>query len=171
VKTTPHALDFFLTKKAKEVFEKHNIFSERELEARVEIMHEKYIKKIQIEGRVIGDLALNHIVPTAIKYQNKLITNVRGLKELGLEKEGKTVIDAIKDISKYVTTIQTEVDEMTEARKKANNIDHAKERSIAYCDDVKEHFEKIRYAVDKLELLVDDEDWPLVKYREMLFIR
>ena len=134
-------------------------------------MHEKYNKKIQIEGRIIGDLCLNHIIPTAIAYQNKLIENVRGLKELGLEKEGKTVIEAIKDISKYVTTMQNEVDSMTEARKKANKIEHARERAIAYCDEVKPHFDKIRYAVDKLELLVDDEDWPLVKYREMLFIR
>src|SRR5690606_21009442 len=131
--------------------------TERELEARYEIMLENYIKKIQIEGRVIGDLAINHIIPTAIAYQNKLITNVKGLKDLGLEKEGKTVIDAIKDMSKYITTIQTEVESMTEARKKANKIDHAKERAIAYCEEVKPHFEKIRYAVDKLELLVDDQ--------------
>jgi glutamine synthetase len=171
VKTTPHALDFYLSSKSKALFKRHDIYNERELEARVEIMHEKYNKKIQIEGRVIGDLCLNHIIPTAIAYQNKLIENVKGLKELGLEKEGKTVIEAIRDISKYVTTIQTEVDAMTEARKKANKIEHARERAIAYCDEVRPHFEKIRYAVDKLELLVDDEDWPLVKYREMLFIR
>lgn len=171
VKTTPEALGFYVTKQAKALFAKHDIYSERELEARYEIMLENYIKKIQIEGRVIGDLALNHIIPTAINYQNKLITNVKGLKDLGLEKEGKTVIDSIKDISKYITTIQTEVDAMTESRKKANKIDHAKERAIAYCNEVKAHFETIRYAVDKLELLVDDEEWPLVKYRELLFLR
>lgn len=171
VKTTPEALGFYITPKAKALFKKHDIYSERELDARYEIMLENYIKKIQIEGRVIGDLALNHIIPTAIAYQNKLITNVKGLKELGLEKEGKTVIDAIKDMSKYINSIQADVESMTEARKKANKIDHAKERAIAYCDEVKPHFEKIRYAVDKLELLVDDQDWPLVKYRELLFMR
>lgn len=171
VKTTPEALGFYVSPKSKALFAKHEIYTERELEARYEIMLENYIKKIQIEGRVIGDLAINHIIPTAIAYQNKLITNVKGLKDLGLEKEGKTVIDAIKDMSKYITTIQTEVESMTEARKKANKIDHAKERAIAYCEEVKPHFEKIRYAVDKLELLVDDQDWPLVKYRELLFLR
>jgi glutamine synthetase len=171
VKTTPEALDFYLTKKARDVFKKHDIYTERELEARVEIMHEKYVKKIQIEGRMIGDLSLNHIIPTAVAYQNKLIANVKGLKELGLEKEAKTVIDSIKDMSRYISTIQTEVESMTEARKKANKVEHAKERALAYCNEVRPHFDKIRYAVDKLELLVDDEDWPLVKYREMLFLR
>ena len=171
VKTTPEALNFYLTKQARDLFKKHEVYTERELEARVEIMHEQYLKKMQIEGRVIGDLALNHIVPTAIVYQNKLIANVKGLKDIGLEKEAKTVIDAIKDMSKYITTIQTEVENMTEARKKANKIEHASERALAYCNEVKPHFDKIRYAVDKLELLVDDEDWPLAKYREMLFLR
>ncbi len=171
VKTTPEALDFYITPKAKELFAKHGIYSERELEARYEIMLENYIKKIQIEGRVIGDLALNHIIPTAIAYQNKLITNVKGLKDIGLDSETKTVIDAIKDISKYVSTIQTDVEAMTEARKRANNLEHAKEKAVAYNNEVKKYFESIRYAVDKLELLVDDEDWPLVKYREMLFLR
>ncbi len=171
VKTTPEALDFFSTEKAVKIFAKHDVMNEREVHARHEIMLENYIKKIQIEGRVIGDLALNHIIPTAIAYQNKLITNVKGLKEIGLEKESKPVIDIIKEISKHISTIQTEVEEMTEARKKANNIEEARKRAIMYGTEVKGHFEAIRYAVDKLELLVDDEDWPLVKYREMLFLR
>ncbi|HEX8548896.1 MAG TPA: glutamine synthetase III [Cytophagaceae bacterium] len=171
VKTTPEALDFYITPKAKALFAKHGIYNERELEARYEIMLENYIKKIQIEGRVIGDLALNHIVPTAIAYQNKLITNVKGLKDLGLDSEAGSVIGAIKDMSKYISTIQKDVEAMTEARKKANNLEHAKEKAISYCNEVKTYFETIRYAVDKLELLVDDEDWPLVKYREMLFLR
>ena len=171
VKTTPEALDFWITPKAKHLFEKHDIYSERELEARYEIMLDNYIKKIQIEGRVIGDLGLNHIVPTAVAYQNKLITNVKGLKELGMDKEASTVIEAIKDISKHITTIQTEIHEMTEARKKSNKIEHAKEKAVAYGNEVKKHFEVIRHAVDKLEIIVDDEDWPLPKYREILFIR
>ena len=171
VKTTPEALGFWVTPKAKEVFSKHGIYNERELEARYEIMLENYIKKIQIEGRVIGDLALNHIIPTAIAYQNKLITNYKGLKDIGLENEGKTIMAAIREMSSHISTIQTDVEAMTEARKIANNIEHAKEKAVAYNNDVKKYFESIRYAVDKLELLVDDEDWPLVKYREMLFLR
>jgi glutamine synthetase len=171
VKTSPEALEFYLTRQARQLFSKHDIYSERELEARVEIMYENYIKKIQIEGRVIGDIATNQIVPTAIAYQNKLITNVKGLKEIGLEKEAKYIIDSIKDISKHISIIQTEVENMTEARKKANGLEHAKEKSISYCNEVKPHFEKIRYSVDKLETLVDDEDWPLPKYREILFLR
>jgi glutamine synthetase len=171
VKTSPEALDFYLTKQARQLFTKHDIYSERELEARVEIMYENYIKKIQIEGRVIGDIAINQIVPTAIDYQNKLITNVKGLKEIGLEKEAKYIIDSIKEISGHIHTIQTEVENMTEARKKANGLEHAKEKSISYCNDVKPHFEKIRYSVDKLETLIDDEVWPLPKYREVLFLR
>jgi glutamine synthetase len=171
VKTSPEALDFYLTKQARQLFTKHDIYSERELEARVEIMYENYIKKIQIEGRVIGDIATNQIVPTAIAYQNKLINNVKGLKEIGLEKEAKYIIDSIKEISLHINTIQTEVEAMTEARKKANGLEHAKEKSISYCNDVKPHFEKIRYSVDKLETVVDDEEWPLPKYREILFLR
>jgi glutamine synthetase len=96
---------------------------------------------------------------------------VKGLKDIGLEKEAKNIIEAIKDISKHISVIQTEVENMTEARKKANGLEHAKEKAIAYCNNVKPHFEKIRYAVDKLELVVDDEDWPLSKYREILFLR
>jgi len=171
VKTTPHALDFWITPKAKKVFEKNGIYTDRELEARYEIMQENYVKKIQIEGRVIGDLAMNHIIPTAIEYQNKLILNVKGLRDIGLEKEAKPAIEVIKEMSKHINAIQHDVDAMTEERKKANAIDAAPERAKAYCEKVKPYFETIRYAVDKLELIVDDEMWPLPKYRELLFLR
>ncbi|MBC7488101.1 MAG: glutamine synthetase III [Cytophagaceae bacterium] len=171
VNTTAHALDFWVTPTAEKLFEKYEIYSKKELHARYEIMNENYIKKIQIEGRVIGDLATNHIIPTAIEYQNKLITNVRGLKEIGLEAEGKPVIELIKEMSKHISTIQKGVEDMTEARKQANKITEAPKGSKAYCDKVKPYFETIRYAVDKLELIVGDEDWPLPKYRELLFLR
>jgi glutamine synthetase len=171
VPTTPSALHFMVSKEAKEVFSKHSILSPVEVDARLEIMLEKYIKKIQIEGRVIGDLASNHIVPTAIVYQNKLITNVTGLKSLGLEAETETVVETIKEISKHIKSLQLGVDQMTEARKKANNTDDIEKRAEIYCNEVKASFDSIRYAVDKLELIVDDEDWPLPKYREMLFLR
>ena len=171
VNTTPQALDFMMTKEAQEVFHKHAVLNHKELEARHEIMLEKYIKKIQIEGRVIGDLGVNNIIPTAIAYQNKLITNVKGLKDLGLDSEAKPVVETIKEISKHCATILTEINSMTEARKKANNMADTRAKAISYCDDVKSKFETIRYAVDKLEMIVDDEDWPLPKYREILFIR
>jgi len=166
---TPRALDFFVTKEAVSLFERSGVLTERELHARHEIMLENYTKKIQIESRVIGDLAMNHIVPTATKYQNQLINNVKGLKELGIE--ATETIETIKEISKHIASIIKNVDEMIEERKKANNIEDPREKALAYCDNVKPYFDKIRYAVDKLELIVDDEDWPLPKYRELLFIK
>lgn len=172
IKNTPEALDFYVDKSAIEVFVKHGIMSEREMKARHEIMLESYIKKIQIESRVMGDLALNHVIPTAIAYQNKLVENIRGLKEIGLKNDNfKTSMKAIEDMSKYITAIQENVDHMTEARKKANVVEDTREKALLYNQEVLKFFEPIRYAVDKLELIVDDEDWPLIKYREMLFLR
>ncbi len=169
VRTTPQALDAMVREDAEELFLHLGIYSRVELHARHEILLEDYVKKIQIEGRVLGDLALNHIVPTAIKYQNKLISNVKGLRELGLEAETAPTVEMIRAISRHVATILTQVEAMTEARKTANNLASGRARAISYCDEVKVFFDPIRYAVDKLELMVDDEDWPLVKYRELLF--
>ncbi len=170
VKDTPRALDAYLTKKSKKIFSDNLVLSETELEARNEIYWENYIMKIQIESRVMGDLAMNHIVPTAVAYQNKLITNANGLKGLGIKND--EVVKSIEAISGYITAIQKEVHDMIEERKRVNKIDDTREKAIAYCDDIKmKYFDKIRYAVDKLELLVDDEDWPLTKYRELLFLR
>jgi glutamine synthetase len=170
VPTTPQALDALVQEEASSLFERHRIFSHVELHARHEILLEDYIKKIQIESRVMGDLAINHIIPTAVAYQTKLVTNVRGLRELGLDDENSQVtVDTIKAISRHISTIKTNVDEMVQSRKVANKIDDTRERAIAYCDTVKAHFDTIRRAVDKLELMVADEDWPLVKYRELLF--
>jgi len=170
IPTTPQALDAFIREDAAELFARHNIFSHVELHARHEILLEDYMKKIQIESRTMGDLAVNHIIPTAVAYQTKLITNVRGLRELGLDDEySQVTVDTIKAISRHVSIIKTQVDEMVNARKVANKIDDTRERAIAYCDTVKTHFDTIRRSVDKLELMVADEDWPLVKYRELLF--
>ena len=131
---------------------------------------EAYIKRVQIEARVMGDLAMNHIVPTAIAYQNKLIANANGLAGLGVD--NKAVVQTIKEISGHIEIIKNGVRDMIEARKKANKIADVHQRAIAYCDEIKEkYFETIRDSVDKLELLVDDEDWPLAKYRELLFLR
>jgi glutamine synthetase len=170
VKNMPRAVDAFLSKKSLELFEKHGVMSHKEVEARNEIKLESYIKKVQIEARVIGDLAMNHIIPTAIAYQNKLITNANGLKGLGVD--NKAVLNTIKDISEHIDIIKTGVSQMVDERKRINKLSDTHKKAYAYCDDIKEkYFDKIRDSVDKLELLVDDEDWPLVKYREMLFLR
>lgn len=175
IKTTPHALDAFVTKKTLHLFEGLNIMSEREQEARHDIYLEMYTKKIQIESRVMGDLAMNHIIPTAIRYQSALVTNVRGLKEIMSDADFKKAagiqMEMISQISDHVATIKTNVDEMTEARKTANAITDMKKQAVSYCEHVRPYFDVIRYHVDKLELLVDDEAWPLPKYRELLFTR
>ena len=172
VTTTPPALDAFVTKKSTELFDRNNIFSHRENEARHEIMLETYIKKIQIESRVMGSIAVNHILPAAIKYQTLLIENVEGLKDIGLPKDTYAAqIELIREISSHIAIIKKNVDEMIEARKKANAMTNVRGRAIAYCDKVKAYFDIIRYHVDKLELVVDDESWPLPKYREMVTIR
>jgi len=172
VKTTPLALDAFVTKKAKTLFEQNNIYSHSELEARHEILLESYIKRVQIEARVMGDLATNHILPAAIKYQNILILNIKGLKETGLPDTASThQLQIVGKISDYINAMSTKVEEMIEARKVANEITDTREKAIAYCDTVKSCFDDIRYNVDKLELLVDDKLWELPKYRELLFLR
>jgi glutamine synthetase len=172
VKTTPFALDAFVTEKAKKLFEKHHIYTTPELEARHEILLENYTKKIQIEARIMGDLSSTYVLPAAIKYQNVLIKNIRGLKELGFDEKGyssqKQIVEKISD---HVDVIGKRVKDMIEARKVANEIEDTREKAIAYCDDVKKYFDEIRYHVDKLELLVDDEYWELPKYRELLFLR
>ncbi|AWM31688.1 glutamine synthetase III family protein [Hymenobacter nivis] len=170
VPTTPLALDALVTPEATALFARHGILSKVELHARHEILLEEYQKKIQIEARVMGDLAINHIIPTAIAYQTKLVENVRGLRELGLDTDhAQVTIEMIKAISGYVSTIKTNVDAMVDARKNANKLTDVRAQAIAYCDDIKAKFAPIRRAVDKLEQMVADEDWPLVKYRELLF--
>ncbi|MCX6296880.1 MAG: glutamine synthetase III [Bacteroidetes bacterium] len=175
IKTTPLALGAFVSKQTMGLFERNNIMSEREQHARYDIYLETYTKKIQIESRVMADLAFNHIIPTAIKYQSLLIENVRGLKDImnaaDFKKSAQIQMEMIVEISEHINTIKTKVDEMTEARKKANAINDVKKQAIEYCEKVKSYFEVIRYHVDKLEILVDDESWPLPKYRELLFTK
>ena len=170
VKDTPRALDAFLEKETVKLYQDYGVLSKLELEARNEILLENYIMKVQIESRSMGDLAHNHIIPTAIKYQNKLIENARGLADLGLD--NSAVKKTIANVNEHLNIVMAEVEHMIEERKRINLIEDARDKAIAYCDDVKsKYFDKIRHAVDKLELLVDDEDWPLPKYREMLFIK
>ena len=173
VKTTPLALDAFVTKKSKALFENNDIYSHPELEARHEIMLEAYIKKVQIEARVMGDLASTQILPSAVRYQNDIIKNIVGLKEVGLAESSYANQKQILEVlSNHINTIADNVEKMIEARKVANEIADTREKAIAYCDDVKgNYFDIIRYHVDKLELMVDDNYWPLPKYRELLFLR
>jgi glutamine synthetase len=173
VPTTPLALDAMVTDKAKKLFDTNNVYSHTELEARHEIELEKYLKKVQIEARIMGDLALNHIIPTAVKYQNELVTNINGLKAVGLpESAYNSQLTILKDVTEHVNVIYAKVNELVEARKVANAIESTRDRAIAYCSQIKEvYFDEIRYHVDKLEQLVDDEQWSLPKYRELLFLR
>jgi glutamine synthetase len=173
-KTTPLALKAKVSKKALDLFKDLNVMNHVEVEARYEIELEEYTKKIQIEGRVLGDIARNHVIPTAIRYQNTLIENVRGLKEIfgkDFEKIAKEQISLIKEISSHIEGINSNVEAMTEARKKANALTDAQKMAESYCDKVKPYFDVIRGHCDKLELLVDDEIWTLTKYRELLFTR
>ncbi len=173
IKTTPLAFDALTTDKAKHLFESNGIYNHIELEARHEIELENYLKKVQIEGRIIGDLALNHILPAAIKYQNSILANVNGLKAAGLpETAYASQLTILKQVSEHIQVIHTKVHAMVEARKIANNIESTRTKAIAYESQVKAaYFDEIRYHVDKLESLVDDEIWTLPKYREMLFLR
>jgi glutamine synthetase len=173
-KTTPEALKARASKQALDLFSEMKIMNHVEVEARYEIELEEYTKKIQIEGRVLGDISLNHVIPTAIRYQNTLIENVKGLKEIfgaEFEKIAKEQIRLIKEISIHIEGINSKVEEMTNARKKANALTGAQETAETYCNKVKPYFEIIRDHCDKLELLIDDEIWTLTKYRELLFTK
>lgn len=170
IRNMPRAIEAYLDKKSTDLFERLKIMTRKEIEARQEIKLESYIKRVQIEARVIGDLALNHIVPTALAYQSKLVANVTGMKEIGLE--NAAAINSIRRISELINRIEENVKNMINERKRINKLSDTKARAYGYCDDIKEkYFEEIRDAVDKLELIVDNEDWPLVKYRELLFLR
>jgi glutamine synthetase len=163
-------LDALTAKKTADLYKRHHVLNDKELHARHEIRLENYIMRVQIESRVMGDLALNHIIPTAIQYQNKLIENANGLKGLGLDH--RAAIETIEQVSKHIESLKANVGEMIEARKRINTEEDIVKKAKQYSTDVKEaYFEPIRYAVDKLELLVDNESWPLVKYREMLFLK
>ncbi len=173
VKTTPLALDAYVTEKAKALFATNNIYTHEELEARHEIMLEEYVKKVQIEARVMGDLASTYILPAAVKYQNVLLQNINGLKDAGIEAAGyANQLAIVKIISNHITIISDKTEAMIQARKKANDLTDIREKAIAYCEEVKgKFFDDIRYHVDKLELMVDDSFWTLPKYREILFLR
>jgi glutamine synthetase len=148
------------------------VLSKRELESRYEIKNETFLKKLQIESRVLGDMALNHIIPTAVQYQNILIQNVQGIKGLFADKADEMIIPqmrALEKISRHIKEINVKVYQMIDERKKANAIDNIIERAEAYCINVLPYLDSIRYHIDKLEMIIDDELWPMPKYRELLF--
>ncbi len=175
IRTSPHALGAYLSDQSVKLFSDLGVLSRTELEARNEIHHENYKLKIQIESRMAGDLAQNHIIPAALTYQGSLLASIRNMKDVYDQKEFERLTKAhrviVSEISERVETIQTLVTEMIEARKEVNAIENVEENSILYCEKVLPYIEKIRYQVDKLELIVDDEIWPLPKYRELLFAR
>jgi glutamine synthetase len=172
--SVPLIYDAYTTTQSIEVFESLGVLSEKELHARNEVKWETYTKKIQIEGRVLGDLCMNHIIPVATEYQTMLLDNIYKMKsvfdEEKFEKLSKEDAAIIEEIADHITAINRNVYEMVEARKVANKIEDAREKAIAYHDTVETYFSKIRYHVDKLELIVDNRMWTLPKYRELLFI-
>ena len=173
-RSTPEALKAKVAEKTIALYEELNIMSRVEIEARYEIKVEEYSMRIQIEGRVLGDIARNHVIPTAIKYQNILIKNVQGLKEIygnDFKRLSVEQLKLIEKISEHIEKINMGITDMIEERKKANKINSTELCAKAYCNKVKPYFETIRYHCDKLELLVDDELWPLSKYREMIMLK
>lgn len=169
--SVPVIYDSYTSKQSIKTFA--GILSEVELHARNEVKWEMYTKKIQIESRVLGDLALNHIIPVAISYQSILLTNVSKLKDISDDYKtlGAEQIRLIEKVSTHVNAVNAKVHEMIDARKAANNIESEREKAVAYHDNVAPYLDEIRYHIDKLELIVDNEMWPLAKYRELLFIR
>ncbi len=175
IQSTPEALKALILDKSIKLFEDHKVLLKRELLARYEIQLENYIKKVQIESRVSGDLAKNHIIPIAIRYQNTLIENVKGLKDVldskTFVKLSRNQMQTIKEISEHVEEIKEKVAQMLDERKKANKIEDLAKQALAYNQKVMPYLQMIRSHVDELELMVDDELWPLPKYRELLFIK
>jgi glutamine synthetase len=175
ITSVPESISRYLSKESREMLVGTGIFTDKELESRVEVEYEKFTKKVQIEARVLGDLAINHIVPTAIRYMTSLIDNVKGLKEVFNETEFERLAGARKEvivtISDHISAIKRLVNNMVEERRKANVIDDNFKRAIAYEKHVKPYLEEVRNHIDVLELIVDNEIWPLPKYRELLFTR
>ena len=173
-KTTPQAVQVLTSKESIELFGITEVMSEVEVIARKDVELDTYILQTQIEGRVFNELIYNHIIPASISYQNSLIENVTGLKEIygaAYNKYAEGLLSIIEQISEHLVVIKKKTDDMTEARKRANNLVDVNKKAFAYCDNVKPYFEEIRYHCDKLEQLIDDGYWPLVKYRELLFVR
>jgi glutamine synthetase len=175
IRDVPQALEAYRSEKTIAMFARNGVLDEKELEGRTEVRLENYTKKIQIEARVLGDLAMNHILPTAIKYQSDLVENVKGLKEIFSDAEFKKLasarMDRIREVSGHISALKAEVKNMVEERKKANVVEDVSEKARLYSQKVYPYLDLIRDHIDKLELTVDNESWPLPKYRELLFVQ
>lgn len=175
IKNTPDALEAYITKKTIKLLEGHDVLTKKEIIARYHIKLEKYFKKVQIEARILGDLALNHIIPTAVQYQNLLINNVTGMKQILTPKEYKDCasiqLGMIKEISEHIKNIKNKVLLMIDERRKANNTENEVIKARLYCKNVLPFLDDIRQHIDRLEFIIDDEHWPLAKYRELLFTK
>jgi glutamine synthetase len=175
VMNVPEALSAYLRPESKALFENLGVLNETELNGRVEVEYEKFVMKVQIESRVLGDIAINHIVPTAVEYQTMLLENVKHLKDVFPPEEYEMLAggrkELIREIGEHVSAIKTKRKEMIEARKQANVIQNMMEKAEVYDRTVLPFLEDIRNHIDKLELIVDNEKWPLPKYRELLFVR
>ena len=172
VKNVPESYEVYHEAQTVELFDRLGVLAPNEVEARFEILNEIYVKKLQIEARIIGDMCLNHVIPAAVKYQNILIENVNGIKEIfgnGYMEFCGAEIETLKKISTYINNVSIYVEELVEARKRANKIEDMAERAKVYSREVKDMMDKVRDNADHLEMLIDDEMWPLPKYRELLF--
>ena len=172
VVNVPDAYEVYHEDQTLDLFDRLGVLAPNEVEARFEILNETYVKKLQIEARIIGDMCLNHVIPAAVRYQNLLIENVKGLKEIFGDDSLRycsSEIDTLKKISTYINDVSADVEALVEARKKANRIADISERAKVYSRDVKDMMDKVRVSADNLEMLIDDEMWPLPKYRELLF--
>ena len=172
VRNVPEAYEVYHEPQTIEMFGSLGVLAPNEVEARFEILNETYVKKLQIEARILGDMCLNHVIPAAVRYQNILIENVKGIKEIfGDEylRYCSSEIDTLKKISTYINTVSADVEALVEARKKANRVADIAARAKMYSHEVKDMMDKVRVSADNLEMLVDDEMWPLPKYRELLF--
>ena len=172
VVNVPEAYEVYHEAQTVEMFDKLGVLAPNEVEARFEILNETYVKKLQIEARIIGDMCLNHVIPAAVRYQNILIENIKGIKDIfGQEyvQLCSSEIETLRKISTYINSVSADVEALVEARKKANRMAEVAVRAKAYSHDVMEMMEKVRVGADNLEMLIDDEMWPLPKYRELLF--
>ena len=172
VRNVPDAYKVFLEEDSVSMFDKLGVLTPAESQARYEVLNETYVKKLQIEARVIGDVCLNHVIPAAVSYQNILIKSIQGCKDVfgdDFKTLCKADMETYKNISGFVNKISEDVEALVEARKKANKVEDMSERAKLYSTEVKEEMDKVRYSADHLEMLVDDELWPLPKYRELLF--